>query len=382
MAKAPKSKYRSEAVGRENTLGSQAWKLDALLDDLDSRDGSSVNRSHARWKFRERSVQVLLSQPDGSEVSLKLAARNLSVGGVCLLHSAFVYPGTAITVHLQQRVSGKVVRARGRVRRCDHIQGVIHEIGVKFDESINLHDFQQADPFANKFSYENIQLGRLRGSVIHIDPSQIDRQIVRHLLRDTALSIRGCDSFTEARQFLDKGCDLILSEYRLPDTDGAMMTNALRTDGHTIPVLIVSSSTSPETLEAVRRAAIDVFIPKPIEETRLIAAIAEFLAPESAHQDQKPTGLDEGMRELAGMFANSLSGYADQLDAAAEKNENEQILSIASQIKGSALSLGFEKIGYSAGEVMELLADGANMEMIQRAVRKLITACRTVRPAA
>lgn len=381
MSRTPKPRSRPDGIGRENTLGSQSRRLDELLDELDARDSSSVHRSHARRKFRERSVSVVLSQPDGGEVTLKLAARNLSVGGVSLLHSAFVYPGTAIVVSLP-RVNGKLQKVRGKVMRCDHLTGVIHEVGVKFDDPVNLHDFQHADPFSNTFSYENVQLGRLRGTVVHIDPSQIDRQIVRHLLKDTALSIRGCENYEEARPYIHKGCDLILSEFRLPDSDGAMLTSTLRSDGHTIPVVIVSSSTSSETLEAVRRAAIDVFIPKPIEAPRLIAAIAEFLAPESAYQDQKPAGLDEGMRELAAMFAASLPGLADRLDHAADDSQNGEMLSIASQIKGSALSLGFERIGLAAGEAMDLIAGNASPEVINRTVRKLVTACRTVRPVA
>jgi len=379
MSKPTKPKSRSAQQGRENTLGSQSRKLDGLLDELDSRDGDSVNRAHARRKYRERSVGVMLTQPDGSEVMLKLAARNLSVGGVSLLHSAFVYPGTDIMVDLP-RVNGKPQRIRGKVMRCTHVQGVVHEVGVKFDELINLNEYKHADPFTDSFSYENVDRSRLTGTVIHIDPSQIDRQIVRHFLRDTSLSIRGCENYDEAQAYLEKGCDLLLAEFRLPEMDAAELTTSLRTEGHTMPVVVLSSSTSPETLEAIQRAAVDVFIPKPIEEKRLIAALAEFLAPDSADQEHKPASLDEGLKELASMFAASLGETAGKLEAALQSENTKEILSIASQIKGSALSLGYERLGVCASELMGLIIGQAHPESINRVVRKLVTCCRTARP--
>lgn len=379
MAKNLRQRSPSAKGGRENTLGSQSRKLDILLDELDSRDGESASRAHARRRFRERSVGVLLSQPDGGEVSLRLAARNLSVGGVSLLHSAFVYPGTEITVDLP-RVNGKPQRVRGTVKRCAHVQGVIHEVGVQFDEMINLHEYQHADPFTESFSYENIDRSRLTGTVIHIDPSQIDRQIVRHFLRDTALSIRGCENFEEAKAYLEKGCDLVLAEFRLPEMDAAALTTTLRTEGHTMPVVVLSSSTSGDTLEAIRQAAVDVFIPKPIEEKRLIAALAEFLAPDSAYQEHKPASLDEGLRELAAMFAGSLAETAGKIEGALEREATEEILAMAAQLKGSALSLGYERLGTCASELMGLILGKAHPESINRVARKLATYCRTARP--
>lgn len=379
MAKPARSKHSASSGARENTLGSQGYRLDELLDELDAKGGNSVNRSHQRWTFRNRSIRVVLTQSDGSEVMLQLAARNLSVGGVSLLHSAYVYPATKMTVDLP-KINGKILRIEGVVTRCSHVRGVIHEVGVKFNEPINLHDFQESDPFAQTFSYENIDLTKLTGTIVHIDPSQIDRQIVRHMLKDTALSIRGCETLEEAKQYFEKGCDLILSEFNLPDSDGAMLTSLVRSEGHTMPVVIVSSSTDKETLEMVRRASVDVFIEKPIESGRLISAIAEYLAPDSAHQEQRPAGLDEGMRELAALFAGSLSEKADKLDQAIEEADTDRILSISKQIKGSAMMLGFEKIGRIADEIISACSTHASAESVYRVTRKLTVACRTVRP--
>jgi len=379
MKKSIRSRTRPNSGARENTLGSQAHKLDDLLDELDARGGDNANRSHQRWTFRDRSVEVLLIRPDGSEVTLQLAARNLSVGGASLLHSAFVYPETAAVVHLP-KVNGKIARIEGVVKRCSHVRGVIHEVGIKFHEPINLHDFQESDPFAQSFSYENIDLSKLQGTIVHIDPSQIDRQIVRHLLRDSSLSIRGCESFEEAKQFMEKGCDLIITEFNLPDSDGAMLTSLLRSEGHTMPIIIISSSTDQATRDMVKRAMVDVFIEKPIEPGRLISAIAEYLAPESTHSEQRAGGLDEGMRELAALFASSLAEHADNLEKAIEAGDVHQIQAIAMQIKGSALMLGFDKIGKSADEITSSVATLASSESVFRVTRKLIMACRTVRP--
>ncbi len=366
-------------TSRVNTLGSQAKNLNDLLDELDRAPGTrSSKRNHARLPFRAQAIATTIRQADGGEVHLRLACRNLSIGGMSLLHSAYLHPGTSVAVELPLAVGGARM-VKGKVIRCAHVRGMIHEVGVRFGEQINLRDFQRSDPFGMEFSYENVKPCDLKGLVVHLDPSEIDRKIVRHILRDTSLSIRGCETAAEARELIEKGCDLIIMEYGLTDTDGAVLTSSLRCEGQMHPVIMVSSNTTPEAAEMIRRSAVEVFLPKPIDPDRLMSAIAEFLLPTG--RVREPSGSDsEAMKELAALFSKDLVAYADRLESALSEQSSEGVLQIAQQIRGTALSLGFGQLGAMSGEVADRLGRKQPLSAMVRQVRGLITSCRSPRP--
>ncbi|RMH10506.1 MAG: response regulator [Planctomycetota bacterium] len=372
------------AAGRQNTLGAQGRSLEQLLDELDNRAGEGVagNRTHVRWPFRHKSIPASVIQPDGGEVQLLLACRNLSVGGMSVLHSAYLHPGTRITVVLPLATEGSK-RISGRIVRCSHVRGTIHEIGVKFDQLINLREFKKSDPFDAALAFENVDPRDLTGTIVHIDPSQIDRQILRHMLRDSSLSIRGCESVEEAIPHIERGCDLIICEYNLNSSDAATFAVSMQAEGQTQPIIVLSADRTSETASMVRRSPIDVFLSKPVDPQRLFSAIAEFLAPESTRQEQtEQVETSEDMKELASAFAKSLPEYAEKLDEALKQHEAEDALRLATELRGTALTLGFPKVGKAATEVADALAQGASLDSLGRSIRKLITVCRQSRHAA
>lgn len=383
MARIERKTSRVSNAGRLNTLGAQGRGLDALLDELDkAHEGQvSTNRTHVRWPFRHGSIQASLTQPDGGEVRLSLACRNLSVGGMSVLHNSFLHPGTVVTMDLPRATQG-VSRVHGRIVRCAHVRGTIHEIGIKFDDLINLREFKQSDPFEAALAFENVRPQDLTGTILHIDPSQIDRQIVRHALRDSALSIRGCESIEEAMPFIERGCDLILCEFNLVSQDAATLSLALRADGYLQPIIVVSGNRSPAAVEMIRRSPIDVFLDKPVDGNLLLSAIAEFLAPDSRRQEQKPAEVHGDLKDLATAFARTLDDAADHLEQAVQSHDPDEVYRLSTDLKGTALSLGFTKVGNIAGEVSEALGQGQPLETVGRIVRKLAMACRQSRHAA
>ncbi|GAB4383875.1 MAG: hypothetical protein Kow0022_04840 [Phycisphaerales bacterium] len=372
-----------ENSGRQNTLGSQARGLEALLDELDrAADGNAaIHRTHVRWPFRHAGITAHLTQPDGGDVTLSLACRNLSVGGMSVLHSAFLHPGTRIAVDLPRATKG-VARVKGRIVRCSHVRGTIHEIGIKFDDLINLREFKRSDPFDAALAFENVKPSDLTGTILHIDPSQIDRQIIRHLLRDSSLSIRGCESVEEAMPYIERGCDLILCEFNLLTQDAATLAMTLRAEGHQQPIIVVSSNRSSATVEMIRRSPIDVFLDKPVKQDRLLSAIAEFLAPDSRRQEQKGVELNGDLKEIASSFARSLNDYADKLEAALAEHDQDELIRLATELKGTAMALGFVKVGTIATELFDDLDQGQSLDNAARVARKLAMACRQSRHAA
>lgn len=130
----PPSPTRLAAAGRSNTLGLSRLALEevhATLDAADSRVERDDARAYARVPVRGGAIAVCLEHPGGTTAELLMAGRNLSRGGVSLLHSGFVHAGTKCIVRLPLGVD-RVVSFPGEVVRCTHRGGQLHEIGVKF----------------------------------------------------------------------------------------------------------------------------------------------------------------------------------------------------------------------------------------------------------
>src|SRR5262245_25079873 len=118
--------FKPKLNERPNTLGLQPRSLDALLDHLDDpEDPKAVaRREFVRWPFRRTTIHISIFHPGGSMVSLKLACRNLSRGGLALLHNAYVHPGSPCRVELPT-LSGVFDRVEGVIQRCAHRRGTL-----------------------------------------------------------------------------------------------------------------------------------------------------------------------------------------------------------------------------------------------------------------
>src|ERR1051325_1102529 len=106
---------------RPNTIGLQTKPLEALLEFLDHpEDAKNVaRRQFSRWPFRQATIRVTISHPGGSTVVLKLACRNISRGGIGLLHTSFVHPGSSCRVELPN-INGGMDRIDAGIQRWLH----------------------------------------------------------------------------------------------------------------------------------------------------------------------------------------------------------------------------------------------------------------------
>lgn len=55
---------------------------------------------------------------------------------MAFLHCSFLYPGSIISATLRTR-DGEQMSVTGKVVRCEHVSGRVHEVGVKLDQAID-----------------------------------------------------------------------------------------------------------------------------------------------------------------------------------------------------------------------------------------------------
>jgi len=87
-----------------------------------------------------------------------------------------------------------------------------------------------------------------------------------------------CDNGKSALEsFEEQGADLLITDYMMPEMDGAELVEALRARDVTIPILLLSAvNRIPLTLRCDEQVR---FLPKPFDIDQLEAAINTTFAP-------------------------------------------------------------------------------------------------------
>jgi CheY-like chemotaxis protein len=263
---------------RPNSVNLDPQALAELLNRLDEpnvRAEAQFKRDYVRWPFRKVAVTLGVVHPGGNMSSIRAACRNISNGGVCLLHSSYIHPGSECVVTLTHPLRGDV-KVSGKVVRCMHRTGVIHELGVKFNTPIDAKEFVIPDPFSNTFSVESIRPQELKGRVLHIEPAAVEREKFAAFIRETCLSLVDAESLADAIVKCER-IDLVVMSSDLPDGEPGEALQRLRSVGYAGPVVVVVPDATERTRERVRRVEAAAFVTRPYSEEVVLRAIADVL---------------------------------------------------------------------------------------------------------
>lgn len=77
-----------------------------------------------------------------------------------------------------------------------------------------------------------------------------------------------------------RGCDLLISDHRMPEMTGVELLRALRALGSPIPVVIISADTSAESVAV--EAGATAFVYKPLNTSQIRTIIETWLPPQEA----------------------------------------------------------------------------------------------------
>jgi CheY-like chemotaxis protein len=276
LANTPPDKPRVPGNERRNSIGLDDRGLADLLDKMDAHEAAPApaRRAHSRHHFRRSALRIALLGPDGAPLPLVVACRNLSRGGISILHNAFIHPGTRCLIMIPAAAGGEVP-VQASVARCSHCAGLVHEVGLHFADPLDLHDFLRLDPLSDWMTIERVSAADLAGSLLCVSADDADARIIRHFLRGSRLAISTVS--TAALAIAAPPADLVITDESLPDASAAELIAALRARGHTGPVLVTAPApdlTRRDDLSAVPASA---FLAKPLDQQLLLRAVAELL---------------------------------------------------------------------------------------------------------
>ena len=371
---------------RRNSLRMSPRELASFLDDLDAPDGKDTqgNRKFHRLPFRQDGVQVLVAPAGGGASKVSMACRNISRTGLSLLHNCYMHPGTKCTVLLPHPTRGQVP-VPGAVARCVHRSGMAHEIGIRFNEPIEVREFAHPDAFGDCFSLERVQPEELAGNVVYVDHSEMDVRIVKHFLRGTAVTLRTAATIADAMVLIEGRPDVVITDFELPDGTGASLIAAVRERGIEVPFILVTGDTGDSTRRAISASRPDACLAKPLTQALLQRALGEYLIVRAkSSQAQAPPGPDAETAALVRTFIDSLTQTVAEVEAAIKGSNADQARSLCLQIAGPAPTVGFAHLGELAQLAARALSTTKSIPDSLKPIQAMMTACERTRarPAA
>lgn len=371
-------------LGRPNCLGLTPTELTDVLDRLDaSGANASTRRQTRRLPYRHWPVPVVLFQPQGTRSAIAVVSRNLSRGGMSFLHGAYVHTELPVLVLLKNQ-SGVDVQITGRVTRCRHVERHLHEVGVRFNDPVNVHDFLPVDLVGAQFSLEVTDPGMLRGKLLLVADYDIDRQLIMHMLEPTQMSPTPVASVMEAVTAAGKSAfDIVLSDFDLGTGTGLDLCGALRKSGCTAPVIIMSSDVSGSTRRLAREANCEAFLNKPFTRDLLFSALAEFLLLGPASQSEaggSRTTLppDSPLMPLVQKFAAEVNEIVPMLEQLLRDDKPEDFVRAATRLAGTASALGFAPLSRIAESAIRSVNSSSSLKESAEAVNTFVAACKRI----
>ena len=106
--------------------------------------------------------------------------------------------------------------------------------------------------------------------VLSVEDSETDALLLREMLRDEPVKLLEITQVKEAKAYLAKRIDVILSDLCLPDARGIEVIEALRRMFPSVPIVALSGMSTEEIEEQLMRAGVDFFLDKNDLSTRLV----------------------------------------------------------------------------------------------------------------
>jgi CheY-like chemotaxis protein len=363
-----------------------------FLDKLDrsataERTSRGIHRNNqrkdTRWAYRQSDIGVTIEHPAGGVSRLLLMSRNLSAGGISFLHSGFLYPGSRCQVALP-KLDGQLHIAGGSIVTCRHVQGLVHEVCIKFERRIEPGQYITSPDSAGTDAPDSVEMPELHGRVLVVDDSEMDRNLLLHHLKIagvhlTSVSTSGAALDTVKRDVVE----IVLCDINLESMDGVEFITKLREAGFAGPIVVVTAETNEERITAAKNAGAAHLIAKPYTPDELFAIMVELHQKIGAVLTQSAiysTADDQpGMTDLIGQYIEQARKAARKIEKITTDEGLGELRQVCLNIKGSASGYGFASVGTLAADIIKAIDSSPNVRAVSSQIRTLSMMCDRLR---
>ncbi|MDF2549356.1 MAG: rpfC 2 [Chlamydiales bacterium] len=218
----------------------------------------------------------------------------------------------------------------------------------------------------------------LKGVKVLVCEDSIDhQQLLLHFLNKAQAEV---DIAFDGREGVSKALshtyDVILLDIQMPHMGGTAVAATLRQMGYCRPIIALTAHAMAEDIEKSLQAGCNDHLTKPIDSLLLIEKVFLFSRPFS-FEGETLTFAQEGApdeigQELQELFLNTLDQRIQEIKKRLEKEEFARIGQIAHQIRGTAASYGYPRIGQLAAQVEMLIDQKKEADLIISSIQALI----------
>jgi CheY-like chemotaxis protein len=369
----------------------EATQVDDILNSLDGGQSTRPAKSGRGVRANRRiyDLKIGLSQPGGTRTEFVVVTRNFASNGISFLHRNYVHVGSKFDADIPTLDGGAVIHIKGVVVRCRHVVNMIHEVGIRFEEAIDLPNFAALTPEDEQQCWTEIERRRKSsdhpqelGKALVVDDVKSQRAIAQVWLERMGFQVLEAATGTEALTAIkEQQIDIVLLDMMLGQESGLDTCRALREAKFYGMIIAVTGDTD----DSIRRKALttgcDTFVSKPITARNLHQAI-DIATGDKGSILQKPVqsslDQDEKVRPLILDFVDTLPASIDRLAGAITTNEVATIREVCKLLKADGGALGFWQITQAADAAVTAFAMGAKLDEAQKQVGQLLQILRRV----
>ncbi len=357
-------------------------KIEEILNRLDQAPGSTapVDRQARRWNYRRSNVPATIEHPAGGATKLTTQTRLLWADGMAVICSAFIYTGSTFRSTLTSNGTDSVAMT-GTVVGCRHIDGVYHEVEIKFKQRIDPHLFIDPAKTTGADGSTPVDLPNLNGKILYLDDSESDARLLKHYLRGSAIELTSVKTAAEALTALKTAVyDIFLCDINLGGgSDGVPVVTAARADGFAGPIVILTAETNNTKLAQMKTAGAEHLLPKPYQRNTLIQLMVKMHQQVGAITDGEIlySTLPEEPEtdDLLSSYVDSVKVIADGLVKGMVSKDMTTVRELCLNLRGSAAGYGFVSLGTCAGDAVRAIDSTMSVDESRPQLRRLALMC-------
>lgn len=362
-------------------------ELETLLMSLDRESGERLHNSKRRsrrWNIHGKKVILTTVGEAGSNMHFSSYARNLSSGGLSLLHGGFMHKGAVCYVTLRG-IDGKARTLHMQVVRCAHLHKNLHEVGLKFDATIDPREFIDFGD-AHVFTVESVEVSELKGTLLVVEDDRSYQALVKSYFNGSNLDLQFADCAEAAMAMIAENPDMAFVDLHLPDKDGLTLVGEIRGVFYEGPIVMLTADTTPGLRKRALKAGANEMLIKPCPPQELHRAAAEYLL--AGARDPNVAGTFESARpenvtpEMQEMFLESTQKHATELAKAIEDVALEPAKEAVRLLRATADGYGFTRLAELSRDALKSLDASMSVEESAKDLQRLVAWCKKVQARA
>jgi DNA-binding NarL/FixJ family response regulator len=360
-----------------------------LLDKLDMADqqrGKSPRRATARLEYRVRDIPLSVNHPGGGMGRYIVLGRNLSSGGISLLHSGYLHNGTECRMALTLPRGGAKTLI-GKVVFCRLAAGTIHEIGVQFSEKIDLNEFASSDLKRLSDDPEvRAAMQPLRGNVLLVAASEAERRLLEARLKQSGLNPTVVDRAGAAvDQVKLLPYSVAVIDLNLPDPGAAALVESLTAAGFLGSIVGLAGDDSPTEFGRAVDMGMQGCIMKPVRHEAMHTLLSKVMRANTNKVDDgapitSALAGESGADDLIQFFLSASREAAVAIETGVQKGDIKAVRKECHSLKSIAGGYGFQSVAESARQVMLSLDSTMSLEEAAGRITALLNVLSRLSP--